>query len=48
MESVAIETEEYILPDNIEEFKKTTDRKYGSSVCEWKINRAMKVGYTTR
>lgn len=41
MESVPIETEEYILPDDIEEFKKTMDRKYDSSVCEGKTNRAM-------
>lgn len=41
MESVPIETEEYILPDDIKEFKKTTDRKYDSSVCEGKTNRAM-------
>lgn len=41
MESVPIETEEYILSDGIEEFKKTTDRKYDSSVCEGKTNRAM-------
>lgn len=41
MESVPIETEEYILPDGIEEFKKTAGRKYDSSVCEGKTNRAM-------
>lgn len=41
MESVPIETEEYIPQDGIEEFEKTTDRKYDSSVCEGKTNRAM-------
>ena len=41
MESVPIETEEYILPDGIEEFKKTAGRKYDSSVCEGKTNHAM-------
>ena len=41
MESVPIETEEYILPDGIEEFEKTTGGKYDSSVCEGKTNRAM-------
>lgn len=34
MESVPIDEEEYILPDDFEEFKKSADGCYDSSVCE--------------
>lgn len=34
MESVPIETEEYILPDDFEQFKQTADAYYDASVCE--------------
>jgi hypothetical protein len=38
MESVPIESEEYILPDNFEEFKKSADGNYDSSVCDGHAN----------
>jgi hypothetical protein len=41
MESVPIETEEYILPDDFEEFKQSADEFYDPSVCEGNTNCAM-------
>ncbi|WP_298501773.1 RNA ligase family protein [uncultured Methanobrevibacter sp.] len=39
MESVPIESMTYILPDDFEEFKKTADGNYDSSVCEGQTDR---------
>ncbi len=38
MESVPIEKEEYILPDDFEEFKQSADGYYSPEVCEGEIN----------
>ena len=44
MEVVPIDEQEYILPDDFEEFKLTADGVYDASVCEGKSNQ-MREGY---
>ena len=44
MEVVPIDEDEYILPDDFEEFKKSADGYYDASVCEGK-NKQLREGY---
>jgi hypothetical protein len=39
LETVPVVDENYILPDDFEEFKETADGYYDPSVCEGKTNR---------
>ena len=39
MESVPIITDSYILPDDFEDFKKSSEGYYSPIVCEGKINK---------